>query len=91
MLRQCRKARDIRDSLKQLPVTLDQTYERLWANIDERCLPDALSALTWLVSSKRPLSLDELAEAAVIQPTDASFDPAAGLLDLTELLGICGS
>jgi ankyrin repeat protein len=91
MLRNCRKARDIRESLKKLPATLDQTYEQILANVDQNSLPEALSILHWLVSSRRPLSLEELAEAAIIQPTDSSFDPDARLFDPNEALRICGS
>jgi ankyrin repeat protein len=90
-LRKCRTAQDIRDAIRQLPITLDRTYERILANINLRDFSKALSILYWLFSSRRPLALEELAEAAIVQPTDSSFNPDARLIDSSEVLRICGS
>ncbi|KAF2825614.1 ankyrin [Ophiobolus disseminans] len=90
MLRQCRKSRDIRGTLKRLPSSLDQTYERILSSIDDQYRPDAMAILQWLIASKRPLSLEELAEAAVVQPQDEEFDPESRLSDPSEALRICG-
>lgn len=89
-MRPCAKERDIRQALKQLPATLDQTYERILANIEKEYYQEAFAIFNWLTASKRPLTLRELAEAAVVQPTDADFDPAGRLLEPKEVLHICG-
>ena len=91
MLSQCRRPRDIQNALRQLPATLDQTYERILESIDPKDDLEVFAILYWLTSSKRPLSLRELAEAAIIQPSDQSFDPEARLRDPSEILHICGS
>jgi len=90
-LRQCRKARDIREALTQLPTTLDQTYERMLDSIDPKDQSEAFAILRWLTSSRRPLTLPELAEAAIIQPADQQFDPQARFFNVSEVLRVCGS
>jgi ankyrin repeat protein len=90
-LKQCRKARDIKVALEQLPRTLDATYARTLAQIDERDYEDAVSILQWLAFSQRPLTLAEIAEAAVTRPTEESFDADDRLLHVTEVLRICHS
>jgi ankyrin repeat protein len=91
VLRQCRKTRDITDTLEQLPTTLDQTYERILAGIDIKDHPELFSILYWLTSSRRPLTLQEMAEAAIIPAPDQTFDPEARLFHFSEVLRICGS
>lgn len=86
MIRKCRKAQDILDTLTELPTSLDQHYERILESIDKKYHPEAFAALKWLITSKRPLSLIELAEAAVTQPT--GFDPQVRFLNPVEILRI---
>lgn len=62
------KLQDIKQVLAELPVTLDETYERILCAINERYRPLALKLLRWITYSKTPLSLKELAEAAIIDP-----------------------
>ncbi|KAI7209557.1 hypothetical protein KC333_g8670 [Hortaea werneckii] len=62
------KLEDIKEVLAELPATLDGTYERMLCAIKERYRPLALALLRWITYSKRPLSLKELAEAAIIDP-----------------------
>jgi ankyrin repeat protein len=90
-LRQCRRPRDIQKALTQLPATLDETYERILRQLDNEYQPEARAILFWLVSSKRTLTLLELGEAAVIQPTDRQFDLGARFSDASEVLRILGS
>jgi hypothetical protein len=61
------------------------------ANIDAQYLPEALTILKWLLLAKRPLTLSEIAEAAIIQSASRSFDPEARLIDASEVWRICGS
>ncbi|KAF2681552.1 hypothetical protein K458DRAFT_457190 [Lentithecium fluviatile CBS 122367] len=68
ILKQCRKARDIKDTLRQLPTTLHVTYVQILGQINERDYEDTFSILQWLAFSKCPLTLTEIAEAAVKRP-----------------------
>ncbi len=75
-----------------MPKTLDKTYERILLNIDEEYQPFAIAGLNWLAFSNRPLSVSELAEAAVIHPgSSVPFDPEERLSnpgnDILEILG----
>ncbi|KAL1604848.1 hypothetical protein SLS60_004388 [Paraconiothyrium brasiliense] len=85
-----RRARDIEKALRELPPTLDATYERILQSIDEHDRPDAMSILRWLAFAKEPMTLEELAEAAVARPT-GSFQAEDRLLQISDVLRMCHS
>lgn len=58
-----------------LPRTLDETYERILTGIRPESQQEAIAALTWLVYSKRPMSVSELAEASVIDIASTTIQP----------------
>ncbi|KAH0533900.1 hypothetical protein FGG08_007482, partial [Glutinoglossum americanum] len=93
VLRRCKKRDTLRNALRSLPKTLDETYERILINIDKENQQEARHALLWLAFSKRPLCIEEVAEAAVIDPErDTPFDPEERLLDpCNNILEILGS
>ncbi|KAI7226405.1 hypothetical protein KC330_g8831 [Hortaea werneckii] len=64
------KPKYIEDVLRSLPKTLDETYERILCAIEERYRPEALTLLRWITYSTTPLTLGQLAEAAIIDPSD---------------------
>jgi len=80
-------------ALKELPKTLDDTYERILSAIDETYQSEARRALFWLAFSQRPLSIDEVAEAACINPdAEVPFDPEDRFHDpANDILEILGS
>jgi hypothetical protein len=83
------KVSAIRKSLKNLPKTLDDTYARILTNIEEDYQQEALSALLWLVFSERPLKIEEIADAAVVNPqSDPPFNPDERLSDPNDVLQI---
>jgi ankyrin repeat domain-containing protein 50 len=91
-LKKCRKRGVLLETLKNLPETLDDTYARILTEIDKSDLQEARSALQWLAFSNRPLRIEEVAEAAVVNPeSDPSFNPEDRLLDprndIFEILG----
>jgi len=53
--------------LKELPKTLDETYERMLQGIDEEKWECAYRIFQFLTASARPLHVDELAEVFAIQ------------------------
>jgi ankyrin repeat protein len=83
------RPKEIRKTLKSLPKSLDETYERILLAIDDSYRQEAFTALQWLAFSKRPLSVEELAEAAIIDPqADKHFDPEDRFSDPHDILKV---
>ncbi len=81
----------VRRALGSMPDTLEETYDRILDAVPLRHLPLVQSAIHWLAFAARPLLVEELAEAVVIQPETGSFDPeSCRLLDPTLVLDLCG-
>lgn len=82
----------LRKSLKNLPKTLDDTYARILCAIKEEHIKYVLSMLQWLVSSARPLRLEELAEVIAIDIySNPRFDVERRFLEKRDALKICSS
>ncbi|KAK5690627.1 hypothetical protein LTR97_012183 [Elasticomyces elasticus] len=62
----------IEETLNRLPPGLAATYERMLSDLDEDCARQAMRGLTWLALSIRPLTLEQVAEAICVDPTEAS-------------------
>ena len=81
-----------RHALINLPPGLHNTYKRILDAVKEH--PDnykiTKTALTWLLYSVRPLSLSELAVAAVVEP-ETTFNEEHKLDKNEILLKYCGS
>ncbi|KAK3690297.1 hypothetical protein B0T22DRAFT_441706 [Podospora appendiculata] len=90
-LRTCSRVIDIKKTLATLPKTLDETYERLLAGIYENHAEEAQAILIWIVFSECPLTLQEVAETAVLRPGVIQVDPDDRLYDPSEVLRIFGS
>ncbi|KAF4626816.1 hypothetical protein G7Y89_g11339 [Cudoniella acicularis] len=82
----------IRDALKHLPKTLEDTYLRILQNIDEDSTEIVQRLLKWLVQGTRELTLAELASAIAINPAadKEHFDPD-DVMDPEDVIGYCGS
>jgi ankyrin repeat protein len=91
VLRNCTTLRDLKKALKTLPPTLDETYERILLSIDKDDRVKAHTALQWLVCSVRPLRLQEVAEAVVLEPERHSFSPEDRMFDPYDIISICRS
>ena len=79
----------MKEALYCLPSTLDETYERMLAGIDESLRPDACKLLRWLAYAKSPPSLGELVDATIIDlAADGSVEveDRPGLDDTLEIL-----
>jgi ankyrin repeat protein len=82
----------IRKALHDLPKTLDDTYSRLFLEIDDAYREEAMKAMLWLAFSDRPLLLAELAEAIVVRPlSHHPFDPEERFPDPESVLQILSS
>jgi hypothetical protein len=83
------RAYDVLKILCSLPRSLNATYDRILARIDPIYRTEALTALEWLVFARRPLFLEEVAEASVIDRSsrkiidpDRQLDPS----DIADML-----
>jgi ankyrin repeat protein len=65
----CTTEQQFYSALEQFPQTLDETYARILDRIRPEDRQRAKRALLWLSHSKRPLRIDEFAEAIAIDPT----------------------
>ena len=90
VLKKSKKKSSILLALKQLPKTLSEVYDRMMLDIDEIYKAEAKRALMWLAFSERPLSAEEVAEAACIDPDaeppfsedDRFQDPRNNILEI---------
>ncbi|KAL8669025.1 MAG: hypothetical protein Q9168_006366 [Polycauliona sp. 1 TL-2023] len=93
-LRNCMGRAALDKALNNLPKSLDETYGRILCSIDEESADYAFTMLQWLTYSRRPLSVEELAEVLAIRTdTDGGpwFDPAARFPEPSEVLSILSS
>nr|OQO29284.1 hypothetical protein B0A51_04078 [Rachicladosporium sp. CCFEE 5018] len=93
VLAQCATKDKVRRALKELPKTLDDTYDRIVRSIEGgENAQEAIKILTWLAYSERPLEIDELLEATGIFLDDVPrFDRDEVLADPRDVLRICSS
>ena len=82
----------LRQALNSLPKTLDETYDRILSKIDPDYTSEVLHVLHWLTHSRRPLSLEEVAEVfAFSVESDSKFNYENRLADPRDILYICSS
>jgi ankyrin repeat protein len=76
-----------------MPDTLDKTYERILASIDDLYFDEVRTALEWLAFSTRPLSVAEMAEVCSIRLDDSGepYLDQGGHAALLGLLGVISS
>ncbi|KAI9720936.1 MAG: hypothetical protein M1828_005506 [Chrysothrix sp. TS-e1954] len=88
---------EVRASLKILPKTLHETYERMFAKMvasaDYEHLQLRLSkCFSWVLYVKRPMAMTELREAIAIDPGDHFLDGRKLMMDEGErLIASCGN
>ncbi|KAL2694902.1 hypothetical protein Neosp_001491 [[Neocosmospora] mangrovei] len=83
------RGRDVQNILSSLPKSLDATYERVLLQIDSDLVYEAKTALQWLSCCIRPLYVEELVDASIINPDDEvpfSKDCRISPFDLVDLL-----
>lgn len=91
-MRKCLTPAMVHAELRRMPETLDQTYDRILQQVPKLHQPFVQSALHWLAFSSRPLQIQELAEAAVVQPDGDDFDvERARFFDENMIIELCGS
>ena len=90
-LRSCNKASAVKAALEDLPKSLYDTYERVLSHVARNDLADARAIMLWIAFAKRPLALEEIAEAATTKPGLEDTDPDDKLYDPHDVLRICRS
>jgi ankyrin repeat domain-containing protein 50 len=92
VLRKCMTVDALRRTLKALPKSLDETYDRILLNIDEQHSDQALKIMQWLAFSARPVTLEEVGEALTVDlDHGCMLEPDARLQDPHDILTICSS
>lgn len=89
----CATKAEVREALDNLPIGLDETYQRILVAIDIGS-PDgklALRALVWLVGALRPLRLVEILEGLTIDLGRRTMNPETGAMHKDVVLYACGS
>lgn len=90
-LRNCFTPNSVRKTLSRLPKSLDETYDRILENIPRDYRREARCVFHLLVISRRPLSLEEVAEAIAVDCENETFDLDDRLRDPYDILDICSS
>jgi ankyrin repeat protein len=81
-----------RKLLKQLPKTLYETYDRMLDSIPEENQDAVRSVLIFMAYSVRSMTIEELADAALINVDEDYFSPDERSEDpLSVILGLCSS
>ena len=91
VLRDCLKPKLVRKKLKELPKSLNETYDRILLNVPRPHWDDAHRALQWLIFSQRPMTLRELAEAVAVNVDEECFDVEDRFTSPSDLLRLCAS
>src|SRR5277367_4568341 len=87
-LRSKRSLKAVKDALRQLPNGLEETYDRILNNIHEDDQKAARCVLQLLSVSYRPLTIDEIAEAIIVDCEEQQVDADLRLRDPYEILEI---
>lgn len=90
-LQKCKIRQALQQTMRALPLTLHDTYDRILTNIALEYCPDALRILSWVCFSMRPLTLPELAAALAVDLDSLEYDHMQEYQDADEILDICGS
>lgn len=92
-LQKCLTAASVKKTLLGLPMTLNDTYDRILLGIDCSYHQQTFQVLQWLLVARRPMYLDEAAETAAILPVSTNdtpiFDVNNRLSDPNDIFEIC--
>jgi hypothetical protein len=74
------RPREIEEILHSLPKDLKSTYDRLLERVDESDAPEVAVALKWLCLAQRPLFIEEVIEASILNSeVSIALDTERGL------------
>jgi hypothetical protein len=93
-LQYCHSGYDLEAQLEDLPLDLDEVYNRIISGINKKYREDALVILQWLSFSARPLRLAEVAQVVGVVPDldqGLRFKPSRVSANPRSVLTICSS
>jgi hypothetical protein len=91
-LRKCAKLSELRITLKSLPKTLDETYERILLGLDELWHNDVHKVLQWLCFALDDVTVNEITDVLAVTFSDGpKFDPDERYPDPRDILTRCSS
>src|SRR5947207_11283141 len=73
-IRKCYKVSHLRTVLRQLPKTLEETYQKILENVPEDYNREVRDALHFLCVSRQPLTLGSVNEAVAFDPETMSSE-----------------
>jgi hypothetical protein len=89
-LKECLNLLEIRRALTELPETLDDTYARILKKIPTRYHKITRCVMQLLAVALKPLTVEEVAEAAAVDYENEKFDPILHRLrDPFHIVKIC--
>jgi hypothetical protein len=91
MLRDRFTERLIRQALEDIPETLDETYERIFASIPSHHEGQVRTIMALLAFSTRPMTIQEVAEAVAVDTVDECFAEEDRLRHPYDILELCTS
>ncbi|KAK2798302.1 hypothetical protein FQN50_008858 [Emmonsiellopsis sp. PD_5] len=92
ILQNCLDRRKLDKALESLPATLEETYARILANINEDYREEAIRILQFLTYSERPLTLEEAIDVLAVYPDEEpTFDSSARMPNPLEIQIVCSS
>src|SRR5437667_2919487 len=83
--------RDVRKTVKNLPIELDDTYDEAMQRIESQDKEEvnlAKQVLCWISFALRPLTVAEIQHALAVEPGDTTIDEEA-LPDEGVLVSVC--
>ncbi len=90
-MRKCHTLNSLRQTLRDLPIGLYETYDRILLNVPEVHQVHVQRALIWLAFSRGPMTLGQVAEAVLVGREQHSMDLGDQFRDVHDLLDLCSS
>jgi ankyrin repeat domain-containing protein 50 len=86
VLRNCLTGPATEEALLSLPAGIDETYDRMLLSIHVDNWEHVRRALLFVAFSKRPMRVEEVAEATVLPASTRPFDPEERLFDSEDII-----
>ena len=89
-IREKNTVKEIREALERVPKTLFESYKETLNQIPENLVDLARNTLYWVAIAGKPLTLNELAEAVLIDEESAVINDDVRLLQKDIIVSTCG-
>ena len=92
-LEKCSSRHEMNKQLAELPRGLDEIYNRILKNLDEKHRADTRTFLQWLAFCRRPMTIEEIAETIIVDLSEECpvFDQDKRYTDPRDVLVRCSS